>query len=171
MENLALHCKFSHYCITCGNCYHFQLKNMVAISTRIQQKYWENLRTSQGYIFRILQHCVTKFWNFTTFKRFFPGICFFVWICLNQKLLYIGNCPFNKWAWTSAEFMGRVPPFRASAVNWYVYIICSCISQHWLLVCWSYWRVLHILKLVSFEINKIRSSGNEPNQSSNQFII
>ena len=34
VENIALHCKFSHYCVTCGNCYHFQLKNMVAISTR-----------------------------------------------------------------------------------------------------------------------------------------
>ena len=47
----------------------------------------ENLRTSQGYIFRILEHIATKFWNFTSFERFFPGVSFFVWICLGQKLV------------------------------------------------------------------------------------
>jgi hypothetical protein len=30
----------------------------------------------------------------TTFERFFPGITFFfVWICLDQKLIYNANCP------------------------------------------------------------------------------
>ncbi len=38
-----------------------------------------NLRTSQGYIFRILQHFATKFWNFTTFERLFSRISFFLY--------------------------------------------------------------------------------------------
>ncbi len=33
----------------------------------------------------------TKFWNFTTFKRFFPE---FRYYCLDQKLVYNANCPF-----------------------------------------------------------------------------
>ena len=43
--------------------------------------------------FPILQDFVTKFWNFTSFERFFRRICFFVWISLDQKLVYNGNCP------------------------------------------------------------------------------
>ena len=36
----------------------------------------------------------TKFWNFTSFERFFSGISsFLVWICLDQKLVYNVNCP------------------------------------------------------------------------------
>ena len=46
---------------------------MVLFSTQATQ----NLRTSQGYILCILQHFETKFWNFTTFERFFLGISFF----------------------------------------------------------------------------------------------
>ncbi len=57
--------------------------NMVAISTR-NYKNIENLRTSQGYVFRILQH-----WNFTTFIRFFLEIVF-AWIGLDKKLIYNG---------------------------------------------------------------------------------
>ncbi len=37
-------------------------------------QHYENLQTLEGYIFRILQHFATKFWNFTTFESFFPGI-------------------------------------------------------------------------------------------------
>jgi hypothetical protein len=36
------------------------------------------MQTSQGYIFRILQHFVTKFCNFTNFNNFFTGIYFFL---------------------------------------------------------------------------------------------
>ncbi len=32
----------------------------------------------KAIIFRILQDLVTKFWNFTTFKRFFREISFFL---------------------------------------------------------------------------------------------
>jgi hypothetical protein len=39
---------------------------------------------AQGYIFRILQHFLTKFYNFTNFNKFFTGIYFF---CLDQKLV------------------------------------------------------------------------------------
>jgi hypothetical protein len=38
----------------------------------------QNMQTSQGYIFRILQHFVTKFCNFTNFNKFFTGIYFFL---------------------------------------------------------------------------------------------
>ena len=31
------------------------------------------MQTSKGYIFRILQHFVTKFCNFTNFNKFFTG--------------------------------------------------------------------------------------------------
>ncbi len=49
------------------------------------------------YIFHTLQHLSTKFWNFTTFERFFPGISgfFLAWICLDQKLVYNANCPLD----------------------------------------------------------------------------
>ena len=36
------------------------------------------MQTSQGYIFCILQHFVTKFCNFTDFDKFFTGIYFFL---------------------------------------------------------------------------------------------
>jgi hypothetical protein len=36
----------------------------------------QNMQTSQGYIFRVLQHFVTKFCNFTNFNKFFTGIYF-----------------------------------------------------------------------------------------------
>ena len=35
------------------------------------------MQISQGYIFRILQHFVTKICNFTNFNKFFTGIYFF----------------------------------------------------------------------------------------------
>jgi p-aminobenzoyl-glutamate transporter AbgT len=65
-----------YVCITCGNCYHFRLK-MVTISAR-KYKHIQNMQTSQGYIFRILQHFVTKFCNFTNFGKFFRGNYFFL---------------------------------------------------------------------------------------------
>jgi hypothetical protein len=44
------------------------------------------MQTSQGYIFCILQHFVTKFCNVTDFiNKFFMGIYFF--FALNQKLV------------------------------------------------------------------------------------
>jgi hypothetical protein len=36
------------------------------------------MQTSQGYIFCILQHFVTKFCNFADFNKFFRGIYFFL---------------------------------------------------------------------------------------------
>ncbi len=51
-------------------------------------------------------HFSTKFWDFTTFKRFFPGIWFF---CLDKKFVYKGNWVYKgveqkrymyKFAWT-----------------------------------------------------------------------
>ena len=36
------------------------------------------MQTSQGYIFCILQHFVTKFCSFTNFNKFFAGIYFFL---------------------------------------------------------------------------------------------
>ena len=36
------------------------------------------MQTSQGYIFCILQHFITKFCNFTYFNKFFTGIYFFL---------------------------------------------------------------------------------------------
>ena len=37
----------------------------------------QNLRTLQGYIFRILQHFAIELCNFTHFSMLFPGIYFF----------------------------------------------------------------------------------------------
>ena len=41
------------------------------------QTYIQNMQTSQGYIFRILQHFVTKFCNFTNFNKFFTAGTYF----------------------------------------------------------------------------------------------
>jgi hypothetical protein len=53
---------------------HFRLKN----GNNFQYKHSENMQTSQGYIFCILQHFVTKFCNFTDFNKLFTGIYFFL---------------------------------------------------------------------------------------------
>ena len=45
---------FLYYCITCGNCYRFRLKNGTNNFDTLYKNI-ENLQTSQGYIFRILQ--------------------------------------------------------------------------------------------------------------------
>jgi hypothetical protein len=58
--------------------------NVVAISAAIYKSI-QNLRTLQGYIFRILQHFATKLCTFTHFSMLFPGIYFF---CQNKKLVY-----------------------------------------------------------------------------------
>ena len=50
------------------------------------------MQTSQGYIFRIFQDFATKFLNFTTFERFFPGITL---LLSRSKLVYNANCPLN----------------------------------------------------------------------------
>ena len=55
------------FVITCGNCYHFRLKSGNNLLT-YKYKHIQNMQTLQGYIFRILQHFVTKFCNFTNFK-------------------------------------------------------------------------------------------------------
>jgi hypothetical protein len=47
------------------------------------------MQTSQGYIFRILQHFVITFCNFTHFNKFFTGIYFFG---LDKKL--VASCLF-----------------------------------------------------------------------------
>ena len=52
---------------------------MIGISTRNTCKNIENLRTSHGYIFRILQHFATQFENFTTLKGSFREFRF---LCL-----------------------------------------------------------------------------------------
>ena len=39
---------------------------------------YTNLPTSQGYIFRILQHFATKLCSFSNFDNFFPGISFVI---------------------------------------------------------------------------------------------
>ena len=39
---------------------------------------YTNLPTSQGYIFRILQHFVTKLCRFSNFHNFFPEISFVI---------------------------------------------------------------------------------------------
>jgi hypothetical protein len=56
---------------------------------RAQYKSTQNLRTLQGYIFRILQHFATKLCNFTNFSTLFPETYFF---CQDKKLVYNGNC-------------------------------------------------------------------------------
>jgi hypothetical protein len=48
---------------------------MVTISAR-NTNYTENMQTSQGYIFCILQHFATKFCNFTNFIIFFLTVLF-----------------------------------------------------------------------------------------------
>ena len=62
---------------------HFRLKNGI-----------QNMQTSQGRIFRILQHFVTKFCNFTSnFNKFFTGIYFFfLGLDKNQSNMQVVYC-------------------------------------------------------------------------------
>ena len=58
---------FVYICIKRGKNNHLQLKN--GYFSRVQCKYIQNLRTSQGHIFLILQQFATKLCNnFTHFK-------------------------------------------------------------------------------------------------------
>jgi uncharacterized protein YbcV (DUF1398 family) len=58
-------------------------------------KYIQNLRTSQGYIFLILQQFATKLCNFTHFKMLFPAMVYngFLSSCLDQNFVYTWNHP------------------------------------------------------------------------------
>ena len=84
--SLTKFCKFSHVLrakilTTFGS-------KMVTLSARntIIRKFANFARL---YFRRILEHFATKFWNFTCFETFFPGISFFfVWIWLDKKLVY-----------------------------------------------------------------------------------
>jgi hypothetical protein len=79
MENIVLQSLQIIVCITCGNCYHFRLKNSNNFRTQYMQiKKICKLRKAIFNIFRILQHFVTKFFNFTNLNKFFIGIYFFL---------------------------------------------------------------------------------------------
>ena len=74
---------------------------MVTISARntIMRKFANFVRLYLANFVRLyFQHNTTffnffKFWNFATFKRFFPGMSRSY--CLDQKLVYNGNCPLH----------------------------------------------------------------------------
>jgi hypothetical protein len=87
---------------------HFRLKN----GNNFQYKHSENMQTSQGYIFCILQHFVTKFCNFTDFNKLFTGIYFFLpksKISLTCKLIVY---------WVLAQFKLRTD----STFSWQVFL-------------------------------------------------
>ena len=89
--------------------------------------------------FRIFQHFATKFWNFTTFKRFFQGISFLS-SGLDKKLVYNANRPFVTETFTQrrseCKFYIHIIFFLSSAneirffVPKYYFIIVSFIIYH-----------------------------------------
>ena len=133
--SLTMFANFLCYRITRGNCYHFRLKN--GNNLRTLYKNMENSRISHGYIFRILQDFATKVWNFTTFERLFPGISFlFVWICLDQKLVYndllVILIPFcNRLKFRSLGW--KCPCNRAVTVLWFI------VRLNWRITCASHY--------------------------------
>jgi hypothetical protein len=58
------------------------------------QIYTEKLRTSQGYLFLILQQFATNLCNFTHFKMLFPAMVMDV-VLLDQNFVYSWNRPFH----------------------------------------------------------------------------
>ena len=52
------------------------------------------MQTSQGYIFSILQHFATKFWNFTNYVMLFYAVVIFLPIatCIDQNFVYYAHC-------------------------------------------------------------------------------
>ena len=56
----------------------------------------QNLQTSQGYIFRILQDFATKLCHFSNFKVLFLAVAkdFVLPACLVRALVFYANCPF-----------------------------------------------------------------------------
>jgi hypothetical protein len=58
-----------------------------------RNKYKQNLRTSQGYIFLILRQFATKLCNFTHFKMLFPAMVFRS-SCLDQYFAHLWFCGF-----------------------------------------------------------------------------
>ena len=55
-----------------------QILYMFVLRAEIVTIFGSNMQTSQGYIFCILQHLVTKFCTFTNFNKLFTGIYFFL---------------------------------------------------------------------------------------------
>ena len=51
---------------------------MRELVTKLVIEMYTNLPTSQGYIFRILQHFATKLCSFSNFDNFFPKISFVI---------------------------------------------------------------------------------------------
>jgi hypothetical protein len=73
-------------------------------------KYIQNLGTSQGYIFLILQHFATKLCNFTHFKILFPAmvmVSFFL-STVDQNFVYSWNHPFPVFLWTKFRAASRL---------------------------------------------------------------
>ena len=65
---------------------------MVTISTRNTKTY--KVCELRKVIFSVFYNISrSNFGIFTTFERLLPGISFFVWICLDQKLVYNANYP------------------------------------------------------------------------------
>ncbi len=82
VENIALQnkvCKFSHYCVTCGNCYHFRLKNgSNSARSTIMRKFAKFVRLYFPYFTRFRGQ-ILKFYYFIL-KGSFREIRF---LCLN----------------------------------------------------------------------------------------
>jgi hypothetical protein len=68
----------------------------VVIFTTRKYKYLQNLQTSQGYIFLILQHLATNLCSFTHSKTLFLAVMldFVLLAWLDQNLVYSWNHPF-----------------------------------------------------------------------------
>jgi hypothetical protein len=73
--------------------YHIWAEN--GSNFRTQYKSIQNLKTSQGYIFRISQHFATKLCKFTNFSILSSCGDLFASPCLVLKLVYNENCLFT----------------------------------------------------------------------------
>jgi hypothetical protein len=74
LQNLQI--LYMYFCIACGNCYHFRPK--CDSNFRTLYKSIQNLRTLQGYIFRILQDFAAKLCSFTNFSMLFLAVVIYL---------------------------------------------------------------------------------------------
>ncbi len=84
--NLTKFASFRYYCVTFGDCYHFRLKNGNNFYTQ-----YKNIER-QRYISLFYNISRPNFGILLLLKSSFQEFRFFVWICLDQKLIYNANC-------------------------------------------------------------------------------
>ena len=127
--NLAKFANFVFICITCGKAYIFR---------QISVQIYTNFQTSQGCIFRVLQHFTTKLCNVTNFEMLFLAVLIDF---RHQNLVCGGNCLFDYYFRCNVG-IDLFLPLRVFCINSYL-----CVFSHKTIV-----QLVWFLKILTFDL-------------------